>query len=245
MADGGKGETKDRDLKWPESRKLWSLISAPDLRRCADTHLRHRVGPPWGGTVFAERDQACVLPASSLEQGSLCPGQLPPLRHRGLSWDLLGEALRKQSFSFREKRPSAVSQFLWPPESQRQLNPPSSGDTPRGVGWPQGRTAGEPGAQAWGLVLAERQGSWGWPRVTWNSSGDSQEAGTQCVFTLNHLSVERCPGRRRLGGLGVQAGRDSRRPWGWAEAAWPHPQGEVVEITQWCWKQVISSMKSH
>ena len=71
-------------------------------------------GVPWGGTVFAERDQSCVLPASSPEQGSLCPGQLPPLRHRGLSWGLLGEALRKQSFSFREKSKEAFSSLSVP-----------------------------------------------------------------------------------------------------------------------------------
>ena len=44
--------------------------------------------------------------------------------------------------------------------------------------------------------------------------GQSQEAGAQCVFTLNHFLVERCPSRRRLGGLGVQAGRGSRNPSG-------------------------------
>lgn len=44
--------------------------------------------------------------------------------------------------------------------------------------------------------------------------GQSQEAGVQCVFTLNHLLVERCPSRRRLGGQGVQAGRDPRKPSG-------------------------------
>ena len=44
--------------------------------------------------------------------------------------------------------------------------------------------------------------------------GQSQEAGAQSVFTLNHLLVEHCPSRRRLGGLGMQAGRDSRNPSG-------------------------------
>lgn len=64
--------------------------------------------------MFAERDQSCVLPASSREQGSLCPGQLLPLHHRGLSWGLLGEALRKQSFFFREKSKEAFSSLSVP-----------------------------------------------------------------------------------------------------------------------------------
>lgn len=77
VADRGKVETKDRDLKWPESRKLSSLISARDLRRSSDTHLRHRVGSIWGGTAVAERAQSCVLPTSSLEQGLPLPWAAP------------------------------------------------------------------------------------------------------------------------------------------------------------------------
>lgn len=77
MADGGNVEMKDRDVKWPESRKLSSLISARDLRRSSDTHLRHRVGSLWGGTVVAERAQSCALPTSSLEQGLPLPWTAP------------------------------------------------------------------------------------------------------------------------------------------------------------------------
>lgn len=45
----------------------------------------------------------------------------------------------------------------------------------------------------------------------WNSSGtESGGRSTECVYS-DHLLVERCPSRRRLGGLGMQAGRDSRK----------------------------------
>jgi len=116
MADQGKVEMKDRDLKWPESRKLSSLISAPDLRRSSDTHLRHRLGSLWGGTVVAERAQSCVLPASSLEQGLPLPGAAPsppPLRAQPrICWERHSGNNTTCPSGRRARRPSAVSQFL-------------------------------------------------------------------------------------------------------------------------------------
>ena len=152
---------KDRDLKWPESRKLSSLISTPDLRRCADIHLRHRVGSPGEAQCLL---RGTSLVSSLLPHGSRAPSALgssfPSITEgsAGVCWER-HSGNKAFSSGKRAKRPSAVSPFMLSPESHRQMNPPPSGDSPRGVGWPQGRTAGEPGAQAWGLVLAERQGS--------------------------------------------------------------------------------------
>ena len=142
-----------------------------------------------------------------------------------------------------KRRPSAVSQFLWPPESQRTRL--LLGTSP-GSGMTSGKDSRGARCSSLGSALSWEAGIL--RKAQCHSEllrGQSQEAGAHCVFTLNHFLVERCPSRRRLGGLGLQAGRGSRNPSGWAEAAWPHPQGEVVEITQWCQKQVISSMKGH
>lgn len=92
--------------------------------------------------MVAERDQSWVLPASSLEQGSLCPGQLPPLRHRGLSWGLLGEALRKQSYlPFREKSKEAFSSLSVPvtPRVTKTAEPAFFWGHPRGSGMASGK----------------------------------------------------------------------------------------------------------
>lgn len=161
MADGGNVETKDRDVKWPESRKLSSLISARDLRRSSDTHLRHGVGSLWGGTVVAERAQSCALPASSLEQGLPLPWTASSPPPPGPRRVLLGEALRKHYLPFREKSKEAFSRLSVPvtPRVPKTAEPAFFWGQPPGSGMTSGKDSREPGAQAWGLVLAERQGS--------------------------------------------------------------------------------------
>ena len=68
-------------------------------------------------------------PLPHWSRDSLCPGQLPPLRHPGPSQNLLGEALRKQHYlPFREKE--AFSSLSVPVTPRVTKNPPSSGDIP-------------------------------------------------------------------------------------------------------------------
>ena len=105
---------KDRDLKWPESRKLSSLISAPDLRRCADTHLRHRVGSPGEAQCLL---RGTSLVSSLLPHGSRAPSalgsSLPSVTEgsAGVCWERHSGNKAFPSGK-RAKRPSAVSQFL-------------------------------------------------------------------------------------------------------------------------------------
>ena len=128
VADRGKVETKDRDLKWPESRKLSSLISACDLRRSSDTHLRHRVGSIWGGTAVAERAQSCVLPTSSLEQGLPLPWAAPSPPPPRAQPESAGRGQETTLPALREKE--AFSSLSVPVTPRVTKNSPSSGDIP-------------------------------------------------------------------------------------------------------------------
>lgn len=113
MADGGNVETKDRDVKWPESRKLSSLISLMTSGG-VQTHLRHGGGVTWGGTVAAERGPVPALPAPHWSRGSSASDSFLPSATRAP----LGSVGRGTQETLtcpsgkRAKRPSAVSQFL-------------------------------------------------------------------------------------------------------------------------------------
>lgn len=161
MADGGKVERQDGNLKWYKSRKLSALLSAPHPQ----TGSRHTSGA-----------QCAVMEGQHLLRGTrpVPPGSAPlpfltglgaPLPQAapsttevraGLCWGS-GETCSGSNAACplgkRAKWPSAVSQFLGPRESLRQAEPAFCWGYSL---WEWGgiKATGEPDTQTWDLILA-------------------------------------------------------------------------------------------
>lgn len=157
-------------------------------------------------------------------------------------WAGLWQLLREQcSLPFRERDIEASNSLSIPVTLRLTKAEPAFcwghclwewGGIPRGQ---QGNEVLKPGSGP-GLEVRDLTGI----TLQGTKSGDEN---TAHVFTLGHLTKELCVELMEMNGLGMRCGKDSRK--GPIKASrshlWTHPWGEVAEITQWCWKQKISS----